>query len=76
MTTLVINTPDSSRTNWDAVRKTLNRHGFEVHKHHAQITDGGQTIVSRVYRPQGDEAATARAALLDMTAGTTLYVLH
>lgn len=76
MTTLVIKTPDASRTNWNAVRKTLNRQGFEVHMHHAQLTDGGLTIFSRVYRPQGDEETTARAALAEMVPGTTLYVLH
>lgn len=76
MTTLVIKTPDASRTNWNAVRVTLNRQGFEVHHHHAALTDDGQTIISRVYRPQGDEAATARAALAEMVPGTTLYVLH
>lgn len=76
MTTLVIKTPDASRANWAAVLKTLNRQGFEVHQHHAALMDGGQTIISRVYRPQGDEETTARAALAEMVPGTTLYVLH
>ncbi|WP_250476803.1 hypothetical protein [Caballeronia sp. INML1] len=76
MTTLVINTPDATRNNFKAVQQTLNRYGFELHRYHSQITDGGMTLVADVFRPQGEEESTARAALAAMIEGTTLYVLH
>lgn len=57
--TLVINTPDASREHWNAVRVALSKNGFEVHMHHAALTDGGQTIVSRVKHTSGNEV-TAR----------------
>jgi hypothetical protein len=57
--TLVIKTPDASRTHWNAVRVALNKNGFEVHMHHAALTDSGQTIVSKVQRINGNAVTGA-----------------
>jgi hypothetical protein len=72
--TLVINTPDASRKNWNAVRVALNRNGFEVHDYHARITETGMCLVAKVQHSNAEVAA--RDVERELTTGSTLYILH
>ena len=72
--TLVIKTPDTSRQNWKDIRLALARNGFEIHKYHAALQDGGMCIVADVLHAETEQAA--RAVERELTTGTTLSILH